>query len=181
MIHREKQILRAQMKAALREFSEKSAASAALQEHLRGSSLWSAARVIYGFASLASEPDWIGTDWPVDKVLAFPRTSPSGLAFFIGRELLSGPFGAPEPVGSIPAPPPDLVLVPGLAFDRAGHRLGRGGGFYDRFLETLPSPRPTLCGVCFSCQIVPAVPREAHDARVDFVLTEEGLVKATRP
>lgn len=163
------------MKAALRDFSGKSAASTSLREQLRESLLWTAAQVVYGFAPLASEPDWLGTDFPAGRIIAFPRTSPGGLEFFVGQNLLPGPFGAHEPTGGNPAPPPNLVLVPGLAFDLAGNRLGRGGGFYDRFLETLPLPRPTLCGVCFSCQITPLIPHEPHDARVDFLLSEKGL------
>jgi 5-formyltetrahydrofolate cyclo-ligase len=180
MIHREKQTLRVQMKAALREFSGKSTASAFLRDHLRPSPLWTAAEVVYGFAPLGSEPDWLGPDFPEGKVIAFPRTSASRMAFFVGKDLLPGPFGAREPAGNTPAPPPNLILVPGLAFDRAGNRLGRGGGFYDRFLETLPLPRPTLCGVCFSCQIAPVVPCETHDARVDFLLSEEGFLECTQ-
>jgi len=163
------------MKAALRELSGKPAASALVQEHLRRSAFWTAAHVVYGFAPLASEPAWLGSDWPEDKVVAFPRATDAGLVFFSGRDLLPGPFGNHEPAEDAPAPPPDLVLVPGLAFDRSGFRLGRGGGFYDRFLESLSFPRPVLCGVCFSRQIVPAVPREPHDARVDWILTEEGV------
>ena len=175
MIHREKQTLRVQMKAALRDFSGKSAASVLLRDHLRQSPLWTAAQVVYGFAPLSSEPDWLGPDSPEEKVIAFPRTSPDGMVFFVGRELFPGPFGAREPSGDTAAPSPNLILVPGLAFDLAGNRLGRGGGFYDRFLENLPLPRPTLCGVCFSCQIVPVVPYETHDARVDFLLSEDGF------
>jgi 5-formyltetrahydrofolate cyclo-ligase len=180
MIPREKQILRAQMKAALKNLSGKETASGAIREHLRRSPLWASARVIYGFAPLSSEPDWLGPDRP-EKEIAFPRSSAGGLAFFSGPDLVPGPFGAREPAGDTPASPPDLVLVPGLAFDPAGFRLGRGGGFYDRFLESLPSPRPALCGVGFSGQIVPSIPREPHDARVDFLLTEKGLVEANRP
>lgn len=168
------------MKAALRDFSGKSAASALLRDYLRQSPLWTAAQVVYGFAPLASEPDWLDADFPDDKVVAFPRTSPGGLAFFVSRDLLPGPLGAHEPVGDIPAPPANLVLVPGLAFDLAGNRLGRGGGFYDRFLETLSLPRPTLCGVCFSCQIAPVVPCESHDARVDFLLSESGFQECSQ-
>ena len=164
------------MKAALREFSGKSTASALVQEHLHRSPLWSTARVVYGFAPLPSEPCWLGENWPDDKVIAFPRATATGLAFFTGRDLLPGPFGNHEPAEDAPAPSPDLVLVPGLAFDRSGFRLGRGGGFYDRFLESFPS-HPVLCGVCFSCQIVPNVPREAHDARVDWILSEDGLLE----
>ncbi len=74
--------------------------------------------------------------------------------------------GRPIPVSTI-----DLIVVPGLAFDTQGNRLGRGGGFYDRFLERL-SRRTTRVGICFDEQIVQSVPRDAHDAAMDQVVTD---------
>ena len=70
----------------------------------------------------------------------------------------------------------DVILLPGLAFDRAGNRLGRGAGFYDRFISALHDAghRPTLIGVCYHAQIVDSVPTEPHDHRVDRVITERG-------
>lgn len=90
--------------------------------------------------------------------------------------------GVPEPRGGEPITPADLsaILVPGLAFDRAGQRLGRGAGYYDRFLAGLERERtadtglPTLIGVCFDGQVVERVPTEAHDRRVEFVVSEQG-------
>lgn len=175
MIRQEKQTLRVQMKAALMALSGKPAASAQIRAVLQGSDLWKAAAVIYGYSPLASEPDWRGEIWPPDKTLAFPLVTAGGLVFVTGRDLRPGAHGVLEPAGTDPAPPASLVLVPGLAFDARGYRLGRGGGYYDRFLESLGHPRPVLCGVCFACQLVPEVPREAHDARVDYVVTETGL------
>ncbi|MBS0198731.1 MAG: 5-formyltetrahydrofolate cyclo-ligase [Planctomycetes bacterium] len=63
-----------------------------------------------------------------------------------------------------------VVIVPGIAFDAAGFRLGRGAGFYDRYLS-LPGLRAARIGVAFDCQIVETVPRERHDARLDAVVT----------
>lgn len=70
----------------------------------------------------------------------------------------------------------DVILLPGLAFDRAGNRLGRGAGFYDRFVNALHAAghRPTLIGVCHHAQIIDSVPTEPHDHRVDRVITELG-------
>lgn len=65
----------------------------------------------------------------------------------------------------------DVILVPGLAFTRAGLRLGRGGGYYDRLLAALPA-RSVRLGVCFEVQIVEDLPNEAHDRKVDAVVTE---------
>jgi len=65
----------------------------------------------------------------------------------------------------------DLFLVPGLAFTPDGHRLGRGAGFYDRLLERCTSRQHTL-GVCFHHRLLPELPTEAHDQRVERVITE---------
>lgn len=77
---------------------------------------------------------------------------------------------------------PDLVMVPLLAFDIHGGRLGQGGGYYDRTLAALRSrePRPAFVGLAFAGQQVDALPHEPHDERLDGVLTEAGYVAATR-
>lgn len=175
MIREEKQILRTRMKAVLAGFAGKSAASASLRRHLADVESWRSARVVYGFAPRDSEPDWLGPAIPADKILAFPRTAGTTMTFVAGRDLVPGRFGIREPVGDELPPPPDLILVPGLAFDRWGSRLGWGGGFYDRWLDSHPGV-PRL-GVGFSCQIVEQLPGEPHDLRVNFVLTEDGLVR----
>lgn len=66
---------------------------------------------------------------------------------------------------------PDLVLVPGLAFTREGHRLGRGGGFYDRLLAGRAAAAFKL-GICFNFQLRDTLPTEPHDAKVDAVITD---------
>ncbi len=175
MIHQEKQTLRTQMKAALHTLPGKAAASARIHALLQNWAVWQATPIIYGYSPLRSEPDWQGEAWPLGKTLAFPRVAATGLIFVTGREFCRGPHGILEPAGTESAPSAGLVLVPGLAFDNHGFRLGRGGGYYDRFITSLGQPRPILCGVCFACQILPEIPREAHDARVDYVVSEAGL------
>ncbi|WP_233164403.1 5-formyltetrahydrofolate cyclo-ligase [Chromobacterium sp. ASV23] len=73
----------------------------------------------------------------------------------------------------------DVIFVPLLAVDRDGYRMGQGGGFYDTTLAFRRrhrlSGRPLLVGVAFDCQLVDAVPREAWDVRLDYLLTESGL------
>jgi 5-formyltetrahydrofolate cyclo-ligase len=175
MIPAEKQILRARLKAELAIHPDKPGASLSLRRHLEGSEQWHRATVIYGFAPLASEPDWLGPEWPPDKILAFPRMEGGAMSFWTARSLSApGAMGVREPEGGQPAPPPDLILVPGLAFDRGGHRLGRGGGYYDRWLASAPAA--FRLGVCFSRQVVEALPRETHDCPVEAVLTENGMV-----
>ena len=77
----------------------------------------------------------------------------------------------------------DVVLMPGFAFDRAGGRLGRGGGFYDRFVARLTAsaaeqgrPPPVLLALCYDEQVVEAVPAHAHDHPVDFIATPTELI-----
>jgi len=71
---------------------------------------------------------------------------------------------------------PEIALVPGLAFDRHGRRLGTGGGWYDRVLAEIP----IKIGVGFGWQIVDEVPVEAHDIRVNWLASDAGLVKCDK-
>lgn len=75
---------------------------------------------------------------------------------------------------------PDLVLVPGLAFTPAGERLGQGGGWYDRFLPRLRADAVSM-GVCFREQVVESLPVEPHDARLDLVVADDGVVGPSHP
>ena len=117
----------------------------------------------------------MGGDLPPEKILAYPRAGDDGmLAFLLASEFQTGAFGIREPVGTTMEPSPDLVLVPGLAFDTTGGRLGRGKGFYDRWLAANPTVRSV--GICFKCQIVESLPFESHDARVSAIVSEEGVL-----
>ncbi len=88
-------------------------------------------------------------------------------------------FGIPEPDPPNPtfAHPFDAIIVPGVAFDRRGFRLGRGEGYYDRYLERTDA---TLIGVAFGCQLVDVIPIEPHDVRMDIVITEDVVIGAGR-
>ena len=95
----------------------------------------------------------------------------------LAAEIVAGKFGVREPAASCPEIPLDqfdLVLVPGLAFDLGGNRLGRGRGFYDRLLEKVSGIK---CGVGYDFQLLEKIPAEAHDARVDFILTPNRCVR----
>jgi 5-formyltetrahydrofolate cyclo-ligase len=117
------------------------------------------------------------------KVIALPCFD-SGGQFYTPRrinnlrfEIVSGRFGIREPAAACAEIPPanlDLLLVPGIAFDWRGNRLGRGKGFYDRLLS---KTRGVKCGIAFEEQLVEKVPTGSRDARVDFVLTPERCVK----
>ncbi len=88
-----------------------------------------------------------------------------------GAHLKKGPYGVKEPVNRIcfRLDQLDLVLVPGVAFDKKGNRLGRGKGFYDRMLSKLACEIPTI-GVAFDFQVLPCVPACSHDVSVKKVL-----------
>ena len=89
-------------------------------------------------------------------------------------ELARGAFGVWEPVASARRPVPvrelDLVLVPGIAFDKRGHRLGHGHGYFDRFLARVPKAAPTV-GLAFRFQLLDRLPTAPHDLAVSRVLT----------
>lgn len=91
--------------------------------------------------------------------------------------LVPGAFGIPQPQKGAPAVLPqavDLCLVPCVAADKAGGRLGHGKGYYDTFLPLLrPGSTAVLC--CFSWQLLARVPREAHDVRLPLLATEQGV------
>ncbi len=91
--------------------------------------------------------------------------------------LIPGPFGIPEPDPETCPPAAvsdaDLIIVPGLLFDRHGNRLGYGKGFYDRFLAQTQALK---IAVAFSVQLIDAVPVTAHDIPVDMIITEQGVL-----
>ena len=94
------------------------------------------------------------------------------------EELQAGRYGVLEPTANAEPIAPasgDLVLVPGLAFDLEGMRLGRGGGHYDR---AFASAGALLCGVAYHFQLVESVPHGSHDRRMDAIVTERGLHEA---
>ena len=91
------------------------------------------------------------------------------------EELRPGRYGVPEPPAgraAIGLEAGDLVVLPGVAFDAAGHRLGRGGGIYDRTFARGTPAGPVLCGVALELQVVDEVPQGPGDRAVDLVVTE---------
>lgn len=94
-----------------------------------------------------------------------------------GDALESGPLGTRHPAARAPVVVPDVLLVPLLAFDRRGYRLGYGGGFYDRTLSALRRTRAVLAvGVGYSEQEVPAVPHGPQDERLDWIVTDRAIM-----
>ena len=95
----------------------------------------------------------------------------------LASEIIIGKYGVREPATSCPKISLDrfdLILVPGLAFDLGGRRLGRGQGYYDRLLAEASGVK---CGVCHNFQLLENIPAEPHDAKVDFILTPGRCVR----
>ena len=95
-----------------------------------------------------------------------------------GEPTIAGVWGIPRPPDTSPELDPDVLIIPMLAFDRRGYRLGYGGGFYDRTLEKLRATKKVIAiGVAYSAQEVSDVPHGDHDQPLDYVLTEREVIK----
>ncbi len=106
-----------------------------------------------------------------DRALEFRRWYP-------GEPTVAGRWNIPRPVEDAPVVTPDVLLVPMLAFDRTGFRLGYGGGFYDRTLADLKMRKSVVAiGVAYAAQEVDFVPRGPHDMPLDFVMTEREVMR----
>ena len=94
-----------------------------------------------------------------------------------GEPLVAGVWGIREPAPEAPEVQPDILLVPLLAFDRGGHRIGYGAGYYDLTIAQLRARKPIVAvGIAFAAQEVETVPRTAFDAQLDLVLTENETI-----
>ncbi|MGB9886147.1 MAG: 5-formyltetrahydrofolate cyclo-ligase [Moorellales bacterium] len=147
------------------------------------------ARVVFAYVAFRQEietAELIQTAWETGKRVAVPRVDRQNrrlLALEIRSwsELAPGTWGIPEPGPAAPAVAPeeiDLALVPGVAFDRRGYRLGYGGGYYDRFLPLL-RPEARSLGLAYSWQVLERLPVESTDVPVDYVVTEQELIGGT--
>lgn len=103
------------------------------------------------------------------------------LSEFPGTDaMVTGPFGIREPRADRRVPVDvrdvDLLVIPGVAFDPGGHRLGWGAGFYDRLLAGVPTRVP-IVALAYECQMVPAIPAQDHDVRVSIIVTERRIIR----
>jgi 5-formyltetrahydrofolate cyclo-ligase len=98
-------------------------------------------------------------------------------AWSLGAPLGSGVWGIREPTADAPQVFPDILIVPLLAFDRTGHRIGYGAGYYDMTIAALRTRKPVVAiGIAFAAQEIDAVPATPRDARLDLVLTEREVI-----
>lgn len=174
----DKKALRAEIRAQKRamtaqEIEEK---SAALAKAFYETAEYKNAKTIYGYLPYNQEvrtTQMLAHALADGKQVAVPKVYGDEMKFILLSDLgqvAKGYAGIPEPIadGPVAADPTALVLMPGLAFDPKGHRLGYGGGFYDKFLAAEPD-HPTLA-LCYDFQMLPHLDTESYDIPVDRVL-----------
>jgi 5-formyltetrahydrofolate cyclo-ligase len=189
----EKSAIRGQLRQKLEAMTdvERQSKSLAAASHLVSSPEFIGAHVVMLFLSTPHEIDTTPLAlrcWQAGKTVVVPKVSwnqrrmlPVEIATLQTQMTVSGP-GVREPVSGQPIPINliDLVVVPGFGFTEDGHRIGRGMGFYDRFLA-LPDFIGTACGLGFEEQIVPTLPVLDHDMPLGMLCTDRGIRRfATR-
>lgn len=158
-------------------FAEVSSASSAVIENL--TTLIEGATVVAIYLPIENELDLTaisidGVTWVSPRV-----TSRNSMEFAdISSPRVEGAFGIEEPTGvAIDNEQIDWLVVPGLAFDRTGHRLGFGAGYYDQWLEkNHHDGRPQVVGVAMEWQIQESIPAESHDVRMGYIVTEQQCI-----
>lgn len=132
------------------------------------------------FAALPREPDLgaLPALFP-ERLFFYPRVTGREMTFHrvtdVTTEMIPGAWGLREPSLSLPEIPPqmlDVILCPGTAFTREGKRLGKGGGYYDRFLARLHPKPPPCIGVTFAAFLLEEIPSEPHDVRMNLVVSD---------
>ena len=153
-----------------------------IEEKLFNTEQYKKSRTIMFFVSFSSE---VNTHDMIKKTLGnknvvIPKViqheiEPSVIIDF-DNLVSSGKFGILEPIEvmKIAYKNIDLVLVPGVAFDKEGHRIGYGFGYYDKFLKKVP--KAVKIGLCYDFQVVDKIPKEEHDVPVDYIVTEERII-----
>lgn len=174
----DKNELRAYIRQQKRNMTEQQilSASESLAEQFYACQLYQKADVIYGYLPYNQEVRTVAMlqrAMADGKRVAVPKVYGDTMKFIYLEDLSlveKGYAGIPEPIsdGPVANDPTALVLMPGLAFDKQGNRMGYGGGFYDKFLASEPE-HPTLA-LCYAFQMVEQIPTEEYDIPVDVVL-----------
>ncbi len=174
----DKRVLRSQIKEKKRQMTTQQiqAASDRLGEMLVKTPAYQQAKTLYGYLPYNQEvrtTAMLARALKEGKRVAVPKVFGDEMKFIYITDLTGiekGYCGIPEPIANEPVAddPTALVLMPGLAFTKAGDRMGYGGGFYDKFLAQEPN-HPTVA-LCYDFQIVAQLPTQEHDIPVDLVL-----------
>ncbi len=157
--------------------------SAQIREHILNYIKEHGPDILFSYCSFRSEPDTFRLMeqlLSMGKTLALPKCEKGGvMEFFRVRrleDLKKGAYGILEPTAEEKLSPEkaELILVPGCAFSKEGHRLGYGGGYYDRYLPK--ATRAKRLGVCFSACLAEEIPTTAFDSKMDGIFTEQMFV-----
>jgi len=150
-----------------------------IQDFLINSKEFRSAEVVGAYHAFGSE---VKTDLIIDqgralgKKVALPSVEGESLAFYelsSGKYLVKGRFRIMEPLPYGPVDEIDLLVVPGIAFDKKGYRLGFGKGYYDKFLA---KKEVFSVGLAYSFQLIDSLPRGEYDKRLDAIATEDGIL-----
>ena len=139
--------------------------------------------VIGVFAPIEKEPLWfLEMDDALENLTAYPAYSKEEMVFRLAKRSkleMNQDFGADilGPNQSEKVVTPKIIIVPGLGFSKEGIRLGRGKGFYDRYLE---DKSVIKIGISFEMQIVDFIPTDSHDVKMDFIVTDHEILKINR-
>lgn len=157
--------------------------------HLKESPFFAQSRVVLAYSSIAGEPD-LSFLWQQDegkRVWGLPRCQGKDLVWhqwLPHTPLLPGKYNIPEPPADSPVISPsqvDLILVPAVACDYRGYRLGYGGGYYDRLLSDQQWQKPVTIGIVFDFAYVEQLVTHQWDKPLDYVCTESGLKPGNKP
>lgn len=175
-----KKEIRAEVRRRIKELSaeQMTSASKSIFKKIEQLEAFKQARCIALFAAMHDEvPTQVALDsWPqLGRRIVVPRVEGEIMRFYdySADKMRTGAFGIQEPEGDVEcrAEEIDLIIVPARAFTASGERLGRGGGFYDKYMS-LNGFRAHKTGIAFRCQIFDSLPTDPHDIKVDEVVTE---------
>jgi 5-formyltetrahydrofolate cyclo-ligase len=184
----DKSVLRAQCRARRDAMTGEAvaAASASIREHLMAWPMFQQAQMVMAYMAFGNEINLVplmeqfrDKRWVIPRTLMKPEPH-LVLHPYDSTRLVRHRYGMLEPDASLPVIKPgalDLVLVPGVAFDQRGYRLGFGGGFYDRFLLLVTA---NTAGIVYKTLVVDQVPNDEFDQPVKFLACEAGIYETTR-
>jgi 5-formyltetrahydrofolate cyclo-ligase len=171
--------IRARVAEQKQRFQNLEPLSIAAVKFLRTWEIFKTARTVGVYMPLSDEVDITPIFQNPEQSFFIPAFDEMSGSYRMARltpKLKKGRFGIPEPENPVFAAKDeiDLIVVPGLAFDPSGNRIGRGGGFYDRLLPQYSASR---AGICFDFQCLKSLPAEEHDARMDWIVTNRQILK----
>jgi 5-formyltetrahydrofolate cyclo-ligase len=176
-LHREKQKVRELLaqKRRIMPVDERTIQSTKILEQVESLPVFQSAKTILLYYPVQNEVDVLPLvkRYKHEKTILFPVSHRRGMTVhpYAGNAMMHrGKFGIPEPTTPAYEGTIDLMIVPAVAFDKKGRRLGRGGGYYDRFIKKIKNHTFTL-GVAYDFQMIDEVPSARHDQRVQGVVT----------